>query len=310
MLFIICAHTGFNTHIPMAHTAQTTLFFLLSGYFFKNIENFNTFLKKSIETIVIPFLIFYLFSYFLFYLGVWFYPGFIEITSAKGVLDCFTQKQFFNGPLWFLLCLFWVRSIVWILFKSINNVWLQSLVVFFIGCIGILVGKYEIDLPLYADTALSSTPYFFVGYLLHKFKWMEKFGKIESGLLSFVFYSSCFSFPVVIYHSINRFEGSFFAIIYVSVALSIAWILLSRCLLNKSVILSFIGRNSMWLMCSHHLIYRPIKLLLSQVASNEFVNTGLVFVITLIICCITAPIISKYFPLVIGKGNRLMKIES
>ena len=47
MLFIVCAHTGVNTHIPMAHTAQTTLFFLLSGYFYNNALEFKIFLQKG-----------------------------------------------------------------------------------------------------------------------------------------------------------------------------------------------------------------------------------------------------------------------
>lgn len=73
----------------------------------------------------------------------------------------------------------------------------------------------------------------------------------------------------------------------------------SKTFLTKSVLLSFIGRNSMWIMCTHHLIYRPVKIVLESFFDIPSV-TILVMVATMIICCATAPLVERYMPFVIG----------
>ena len=77
----------------------------------------------------------------------------------------------------------------------------------------------------------------------------------------------------------------------------------SKTFLNKSVLLSFIGRNSMWIMCTHHLIYRPVKIVLERFFDIPSVNI-LVMIATMIICCATVPLVERYMPFVIGVSKK------
>lgn len=301
MLLIMCAHIGVPIDIPRAHAAQTTTFFMLSGYFFSIKGNFKDFMKKNVNSILIPFVIFYLFSYALFYLGKRFVPGFTSMTAAKGILDCVTQKQYFNGPLWFLLSLFWIRLITYGIIKCSKNEIIQFVLAILCTGGGYLLGHYHIDIPLSFDSALSAVLVFYVGYLLKKYSVLERYNKVESGIFAIIFYISCITIPGAIENSINRFSGSFVAVIYISLVLSVALILFSKCFLSWSKVLSFIGRNTMWLMCTHHLVYRPVKLGFDRLAINGDFNAILTFLITLTLCCLTAPIVEKYLPRLIGK---------
>lgn len=98
MLMIVCSHVGASVPIPMFHTAQTSAFFLLSGYFFKINGTFYERAKASAVRLLLPFAVFYVLSYLFFYLGIAVVPGFSEMTDARGVLDCYTQKQYLTDP--------------------------------------------------------------------------------------------------------------------------------------------------------------------------------------------------------------------
>ena len=304
MLIIMCCHMGVNTHVPMAHTVQTTAFFMISGFFFSVKTNVKSFLLKSCKTILLPFAIFYVLSYILFYAGSYLVPGFSEMTTATSLLDCFTQRQYFNGPLWFLLCLFWVRLIVWCVISFIPKEWLQVIVAFILGWGGHLLGSQEVFLPLCFDIAMSSVPVFYVGYLIKKRAWLEKFGVIESGLLATVFYISCLALPIVIENSLNYSSGNYTKTLYVSLCISIALIFFSKFSLSNSKVIAYIGRNTMWLMCTHHLLYRPVKMAIGHFVTNDVALSWMVFSITLIICCATAPLVDKYIPIIVGKTKK------
>lgn len=82
------------------------VFLVISGFFFPKNLNIIQFIKNRGLKILVPFLFFYLVSYLLFYLGMTAFPEYMH-TDAKGISDIFVQRQWFNGPIWYLLCLFW-----------------------------------------------------------------------------------------------------------------------------------------------------------------------------------------------------------
>lgn len=166
------------------------------------------------------------------------------------------------------------------------------------------MGSQEVFLPLCFDIAMSSVPVFYVGYLIKKRAWLEKFGVIESGLLATVFYISCLALPNVIENSLNYSSGNYTKTLYVSLCISIALIFFSKFSLSNSKVIAYIGRNTMWLMCTHHLLYRPVKMAIGHFVTNDVALSWMVFSITLIICCATAPLVDKYIPIIVGKTKK------
>lgn len=308
MLIIMCCHIGVDIHVPMSHTVQTTAFFLISGFFFSTKMDGNTMLRKGVLNILVPFVIFYVLSYSLFYVGTTFVPNFGDLTTASGILDCFTQRQYFNGPLWFLLCLFWVRCFVWLILR-LPKEWMQIVAALILGWGGHFLGYKEIFIPLCLDIALSSVPVFMAGVLIKKHVWLDKFNKVDSGIFAVVFYTSCLAIPIVIENSLNYSSGSYSATCYVSLAISISLVFLSKSLLDKSKLFAFIGRNTMWLMCTHHLVYRPVKIIVERFVDNHTNSSILIFVITLAICLAVVPLVNEYTPWLVGK-NKLNKKDN
>ena len=90
ILLVIMMHTDVNVDFPGLRGMRMPLYFILSGLFFKDYGGF---------------LFFYLASYSIFYLIGWLSPDIIK-SKATGISDLFTQRQLFNGPIWFLLALF------------------------------------------------------------------------------------------------------------------------------------------------------------------------------------------------------------
>lgn len=211
ILLIVLVHTGVTIPIPMIEPIKVVFFFLISGFFIKSDGELMLWIKKNCKSILIPFIFFYLISYLFYYLGKFFIPDFSEMTSASGILDCFTQKQYFNGPLWFLPCLFWMKFFVYFTPKKISSKIVQVFVVIVLGSFGFLLNKLEIDFPLALDTALTLTPIMYLGNFLWRNSSIQKYSKTESAVFSVVLYSSGFSFSTWIWDSMNRYGGGIFS---------------------------------------------------------------------------------------------------
>ena len=97
ILLVIMMHTDVNVDFPGLRGMRMPLYFILSGLFFKDYGGFLNLLVKKANKILIPFLFFYLIG--------WLSPDIIK-SKATGISDLFTQRQLFNGPIWFLLALF------------------------------------------------------------------------------------------------------------------------------------------------------------------------------------------------------------
>ncbi len=107
MIIVVIYHAGAPYDLfPGMTSLLIPPYIILSGLFFKEYCNFKEFLVKKINGILIPFLFFYLVSYAIFYVGRRILPTWPD-DIASGILDVFTHRDMFNGPLWFLLCLFW-----------------------------------------------------------------------------------------------------------------------------------------------------------------------------------------------------------
>lgn len=100
-------------------------------------------------------------------------PGVIK-TSAGGILDVFTQRQYFNGPIWFLLSLFNVSLLMFLISSTSQREWGRCLYVCLFGLFGYFLDQADVMFPLMIDTSFTMLPFFYVGvlvkrYSLHKY---------------------------------------------------------------------------------------------------------------------------------------------
>ena len=167
IICILLGHCGIAFSIPGISNFVMPAFFILSGLFFKEYDSAGTFLVKKINGLLVPFLFLYLSVYAVFY-GLKFYAPNLLITDARGITDIFHNRQYFNGPIWFLLCLFWCNIIFSQITLNVKKDWLRIVLVAILGFFGWFLGQEEVFMPMFIDVAFTALPFFAFGYYLKK----------------------------------------------------------------------------------------------------------------------------------------------
>lgn len=268
IFFIVALHIGaLPVWLPKLSAAWVPLFFILSGMFFKPEERMGQMIIKKINTILIPFLFFYIASYLIFYLVNGLVPGLLR-TDAKGIQDLLYQEGYFNGPIWFLLSLFWDFIILWGIFKVFSTTIIRILVVAVIGVIGIVLGLNHVFVPLKIAQSFTALPFMYIGYEVRKQGLMKKVKRKASLIVSVLLFlvSVCLAYwfgPCHLEPSTNNFVGNISFTLLIILSFSFATIFICKAIAYIPL-LNYFGRYSLIPLCTHHLIYRPIMLISSK----------------------------------------------
>lgn len=182
ILLVVAMHTDVPEPFPQAYDLMVPAFFFVSGYFISTKYDFKTFLKKKFTSLIIPFIFWYAISYLLFYLLKLCFPNIESLTVAKGLLDCFTSKIWFNGPLWFLPSLFVCSLLIYLSNRYISKEYCRSLSTLAVGILGYICGCNNFILPFSIDSGLAAMPFIYFGSLLKRYALIEKI-KISPMLL-------------------------------------------------------------------------------------------------------------------------------
>lgn len=299
IILIILGHTGIAVDLPGLTAMRTPLYFALSGLFFKDYGGLQQFFIRKCNKILIPFLFFYIGSYAIFYACNALFPGLI-VSDAKGILDVFTQAQYFNGPIWFLLALFWCNIFFCIISLNINKEFLRCAIVVAMFAIGYLLEKESVFLPCMIDVSLVGMPFFYFGYilkrssLLYPNKW-DRYNTIFAILLFAVAYTTDKIFAPIIYFHDKYISGNLLALAILSTTSVIALLLLCK-VVKRLPVVSYIGRYSIIPLCTHHLIYRPIQLVARGLPVSETTGNCIVAATTILLCMTAIPLCIKYLP--------------
>lgn len=297
ILLVVLGHAGAPINIPGFNMMRMPLYFILSGLFFKDYGGFIQLVVKKTNKILVPFLFFYLTAYIPFYVFEHYKPGLIQ-TQATGILDIFNNRQFFNGPIWFLITLFWSNLIFCIISLNIKTEIARGAIVMILGFTGIYLGINEYFLPCYIDVAMSALPFFFFGYILRKTPLLYK-NKYDRWNFIFVFIgygityliTVLFNEPHISFHY-NKLYGNLILCYIGSCSCVIAVLMLCK-MIKYLPIVSYCGRYSIILLCLHHMIYRPIILI-----SNKLGIGGGYFtpILTIAVCIALIPVCIKFIP--------------
>lgn len=304
IIMVIITHiTAYD--LPGLQTMRLPLYYVLSGLFFKDYGGISKLLVKKTNKLLIPFLFFYIGSYIIFYVVNIVLPGLIQ-TDATGILDLFTQRQWFNGPIWFLLSLFWINLLFGVISLTIKKEMIRFVVILIIGAIGATLAEHNIFLPLVLGGSMTALPFFYFGYILKKttLLYPNPYDRYL-WLLIIVFFAISFGvsamtgYPKAGFYY-NTIHGNWIAIIIVSLSSVMAVLFLCK-KIKRIPYISYIGRYSIIPLCTHHLIYRPVKVLLMRLDVG-YENLWLIL-ITVVLCSWCIPVCVKYFPYVTAQKD-------
>ncbi len=288
------------------------LYFCVSGLFFKRYEGFGGFLKRKTNKLAIPFFFFYLLTSVLLpnalhWIGLNTCDS--EHLGWQSLYAFITPEDFPNIPIWFLLCLFWVNTIFFGIVALSEKIFKEggarvcSVIALTALCrtAGYTMSTSGINLPAFTDTALSCMPFFCFGYLLTRYtdvltpnitdKYIPLWLIILAG---------------VTFYFRGGEEGMGFSpnetavnIIIGGCAGSLAVLLLSK-RIKRLPLVSYWGRYSIIILCTHILVIKPTWLILRHVGLAEIVTAGWGCLVTLTIVMFSylaiIPLCVKYIP--------------
>ena len=235
------------------------LYFILSGLFFKDYGSLWNFTLQKTNKILIPFITFAGINAILI--------AIVHLIKGESItlqpLSNLYYESIPNYPTWFLWCLFVngiIFYLVFIVAKQTKkympiSILLLSLI---IGVVGFTLGKYGINLPCYFDTALTVTPFYAFGFLLRKFTnflYPNKTDKYNI-LIAVVCTIYIILFADKTSFVENNMEFANIFVVYSCGLVGTIGILSISKEIKKLPIISYLGRYSIMILCTHVLFYQ------------------------------------------------------
>ena len=294
-------------------------FFFIAGVTFKVKENqtFGVFVLENMKRLYIP----YLFFAFAWDITNMVTQLFIEHTFdfsplalLKNVASVLIGGGPFSsnasiGPAWFLLALLVVRIVCWLIIRfTRNNLWAfgaLSSVLFVLGYV--FQGKGF--LPFKIFSTLTVFLFVFIGYLLKSvFPALQKRSPLillggAAGCFGLVFVATLFADKTVTLVA-NSFPTNPAATLLGGFAGCFGLVFLALLLTRVpklSDALAFYGVNSLIVMGIHSEINFALRFLFHLISLGQIYRVILIFLLTLILSVPICIILSKYFPVLVGK---------
>lgn len=302
--------SGCDSHYTSSF--MVPLFFMLSGCFYKPYDSTKTFLKKKVNTLIIPFLFFYLvFSVavpnLLHACG---YAG-IRQTSALGwssLFNCFTRKIYSNTPVWFLLALFWVTITFYGIQRITNGRKHQHTLIAIatcaIGLLGYTIGNLGIFLPLNIDNAMTAFPFYTIGY--YAYRHTTLFKREYSSVSMLLCLCVCVAFVTVMTPGCDFLANHFpwhhiFGFYGCALLGSLGILIISKCI-STNKMLSFYGKNTLILLCMQMSVLQVTNIIVSKCYhGTPYVGIALLTIGAAVIMIPVIYFLNRYLPFFCGK---------
>ena len=250
---------------------------MLSALFYKPAN-----MGKRLLRLLIPFLVFYIIAFGIYTLKAFIKHDVIDwlyfLNPFLGVTD-----KFENTPVWFLLSLAEISLMTYILVKLLTGRCL-IFVSWLIGLAGYLLGHYQITNAYFVGTSLTVLPFFITAWHFKSII-MKQFPCWVYILCLVVAYLLFLANPLWCNLSQNYLPVGVVIFVSVSALASYGLMGISQYIdMNKlcSVILCYLGRNSLIILCTHFYII-GISYTLQTIIPNLWLSTIVSLIIIMII---------------------------
>ncbi len=303
IILVVMVHLGIDIPIPGLNMLRMPLYFVLSGLFFKDYGSFKNFLVKKTNKLLIPFFFFFIVTYTILYLVRFIFPGLTE-TNKSQIWDLFTTGKISNIPLWFLLGLFWVNIISFFI-SLVKSEWVRFLLVVICALAGYCTFKLGIQLPLYMNAALLYMPFFYMGSMIKKTTVLVKnrYDGYNAIFIILLYAIACFlplptTFSLGSATPLSHEFGDDFGLkllMFYPAALCMVLALLLLCkMIRRLPLISYIGRYSIIVLCTHYLIMVAVSKFFNLTGIP--INIWLSFAIVISGSILMIPICKKLIP--------------
>jgi len=268
------------------------LYFILSGLFFKDYAGgIREFLLRKTNRILVP---------YLFFMALYH-------ASAKAVfwLTGLSLGDVW-APLWFLLCLFWMNAIfatLYYIVKGLIGDGFKSEIILGLCVLAIGIGGYFVGhLPLNIGTAMTSLPFLWMGYLLNrKLHFLglgiKRWGALLAGIVLLAALHYLYKGDNFFY--LNTYNTPLF-LIYLSGLMGTLGVLLLSKSIGHLPVISYIGRYSIIVLCTHLAIVKAVIAALGLLPGGwdnvSIVPSLVVLALTIACSMFCCWLLSRYLP--------------
>ncbi|MDR3594806.1 acyltransferase family protein [Clostridium sp.] len=302
ILMVMLGHRSLpNIIVKYIYVFHMPLFFVISGYLF-DVRRYNdnrSFIIKKGRSLLQPYCCFWIISLIVQALAsnANILPK-IEYGQLINSFFYITQKGIWNGPLWFLVCLFVVEIIYFLLVKRFGNDYLKLyIMIFFI--IGLLLSKVNLVLPFKIDVAFTGLVFFTLGNMVREYGLSVRTNKKQDMIIFcittvIVFMTAIFFNPVIVSMMVCQY-GNYIIFIITSIIGVISIYYIAK-IIREFKLLEFIGSNSLVIMSLHFIIYLvildPIQYNIINININNFFIRNILTIVNVVMCLmILKPII-------------------
>lgn len=292
---VILQNFIYSFHMP--------LFFLLSGYLYKQSNNFKVFLSKNIKTLVVPYVLLNL-SVFVIMFPYYLHSN-IDIKSLSfNFIIC--EKFIPASACWFLISLFFVKVISFFILKLKH--FLQVLIIVFLSVSCFYISqKLKINVYFSIDSALMAIPFYIAGYYLKKYQIVEKIKNNYTGLILIVITF----IPLLIGNYINGrigmyscYFGKYPILFYINAFIGCIMVICTCNLLNNIEfnIIKKISSGSLVILAYHFPLITLLNYLYFHVfaLSPDVLSNVVMSIIIMLLLYYPIILIQKYCPILIG----------
>ncbi len=301
----------FSFHMP--------LFFFLSGFLYNPEKHTNSweFIKKKIQTILWPYLVFFLFGYI-----YW-----ILFFNSNQYLDPIWRIFYSSDklyapfiPLWFLTCLFLVEVYFHFLVKFLKK-WTILVAIVLSTLLGFYLAHHNFQLFWSLDIALVSLLFYYLGFITKTYQQnLKKINVAYLSLIGLIFLTLNFflaRWQGLQISMIYRVYGIEWIFIVLAISGIIGWIILAKLLktfvFNKSKIFEYLGKNSLIILGLHTVFYYYVsdffQYFLKIHPKTSILFSFIYTILTLVIMAPFIYFINEKMPILIGRPNNKKKRE-
>lgn len=242
------------------------LFIIISGILYNKKDSLSSYFNKKIQSLILPF-----FKYYFIGFIVWCIYNREQINSLN-IIDVFKYENLFeNGPIWFLISLFWIN----ILYHIINiNKYYKIFFIIIITILGLHMIKIKVDYMFITPSLIMLFFYYFGDISKKMF--------LSYNVKLFIVFSSILIYGITLTLTNKYFcniaalniDGNIFLYYLFGISGSYVTIFLSKYIshLKYSYLLSRIGEKSLKILGLHFIFVRPINNLYHNIICNLFHN--------------------------------------
>ena len=276
----------YSFHVP--------LFFVISGVFARPERDLKSYLCKNAKRLLLPFLIFFVIGLLV--------TLCVSGTENITVADLFSQfvyaqpTQINVGATWFLVSLFVTSLLFFVLYRLVLSKYNTIISIIVIGILGALAyylpwaeEKIGVKVPFKIDVSLMALVFYTIGFLLKDIILSCSFcSKVWRKIIIILMSGGIVFVTTYFLNGLTNLSGGIYGsnlYFYVFAAFSGSiMIIVFGALLKRSMILSYIGKNSLIIFSLHTLLLIPFNALLNKYDINNslFVSSIATVIIVLI----------------------------